>query len=164
MRRWYATAAVGIVVASSSLALAAERRWAWSTSCGPASTVLEVTLDQRVVCKKLLSLCLVDAGSAIYQGQSDSAACTVVPDREIKWTGYREAPDVSKAKVPIEANAWQAGGEEDVILMGLSFVAPDRILMNTIHIVKPKERSETEIARGLVVATYPIPREEPGKP
>jgi hypothetical protein len=51
---------------------------------------------------------------------------------------------------------WQAGGEIDAIEMGLAADAPDGLHMNTIHMLSPSTRSQTIIATGLVLDTWPV--------
>jgi hypothetical protein len=55
----------------------------------------------------------------------------------------------------VEGTIWQAGADPDDILLGVSFVAHDQVLLNTIHIVKPGEPTESKLDRGLVIKTYP---------
>ncbi len=55
----------------------------------------------------------------------------------------------------IDDSFWQAGADPDALLIGVSFVASDTILMNTIHISHLNKRESSEIAKGLVVVTYP---------
>jgi hypothetical protein len=82
------------------------------------------------------------------------------------WYGYRSeesktAPDpgdTTAAKTRFEIDLWQAGGETDAILLGVSADAPDGLHMNTLHILEPDKRVETVLAPGLVLATWPQKR------
>jgi hypothetical protein len=55
----------------------------------------------------------------------------------------------------IEADVWQAGADADDIVLGVSFVLRNQILLNTIHIVKPGESTQSELDPGLLIKTYP---------
>jgi hypothetical protein len=56
----------------------------------------------------------------------------------------------------IEGNIWEAGRDADDILLGVSFVIPRRILLNTIHIALPIRSARSQLAKGLSIETFPI--------
>lgn len=59
----------------------------------------------------------------------------------------------------VEGNIWKAGSDPGFILLGVSFQATDednRVLLNTIHIAPPDEASQSMLANGLVIKTYPL--------
>ena len=62
----------------------------------------------------------------------------------------------TKRTQTIEGNIWQAGKESDAILLGVSFMTPGQVLLNTIHMAELRAESTSEIDRGLVVRTFPI--------
>jgi len=62
----------------------------------------------------------------------------------------------------IEGNIWQAGGDPDAIILGISFATKNRILLNTLHIAKPDGPTSSEIDNGIVVRTFPVLR-QPGR-
>jgi hypothetical protein len=57
----------------------------------------------------------------------------------------------------IEGNVWLASGDSDALVLGFSFSTRKRILLNTLHVAKPDSRSTSEIDRGIVVTTFPLP-------
>ena len=65
---------------------------------------------------------------------------------------YRTSPTDS-----IEGGIWQAGGESNAIILGISFDLGKgkQILLNTVHIARPDQRTTSEIDKGLVITTYP---------
>ena len=65
----------------------------------------------------------------------------------------RHMYDTKKSET-IEGTIWQAGADPDDILLGVSFVAHDQVLLNTIHIVRPGEPTESKLDTGLVIKTY----------
>jgi|HubBroStandDraft_6_1064221.scaffolds.fasta_scaffold785582_1 hypothetical protein len=61
----------------------------------------------------------------------------------------------TKKTETIEGTLWQAGADRDDILLGVSLVAHEQVLLNTIHIVRPGKPTETILDAGLVIKTYP---------
>jgi hypothetical protein len=59
----------------------------------------------------------------------------------------------------IEGDLWQAGGDPDAIILGISFATKNQILLNTLHIAKPDHSASSEIDAGIVVKTFPIPKQ-----
>ncbi|MBZ5782256.1 hypothetical protein, partial [Klebsiella aerogenes] len=58
----------------------------------------------------------------------------------------------------IEGNIWQAGADPGDLILGVSFATKNQVLLNTIHIARPGSASSSEVDRGIVVRTFPIPR------
>jgi hypothetical protein len=56
-----------------------------------------------------------------------------------------------------EGNLWKAGDEPEAMLFGVSFIARNQILLNTIHIAEPGKITRSQLANGLSIETYPIP-------
>ena len=57
----------------------------------------------------------------------------------------------------IGGNIWRAGGEPDGLLLGVSsFSTADRILLNTLHFAAAQKRTESGLADGLVITTFPV--------
>jgi hypothetical protein len=56
----------------------------------------------------------------------------------------------------IEGNIWQAGADPDDILLGVSFVAHNQVLLNTLHVVKPGKSTQSKLDRDIVIKTYPM--------
>ncbi len=61
----------------------------------------------------------------------------------------------TKTSEKIKGNLWQAGTDPAYIWLGVDFLAHNQVLLNTIHIVKPNEATETKLDAGLVIKTYP---------
>lgn len=57
----------------------------------------------------------------------------------------------------IEGDIWQAGGEPDALMLGISFDTNDQILLNTLHVAKPEKQTSSELDKGLFITTYPLP-------
>jgi hypothetical protein len=145
---------------SASQGSAQRMLWHWSTRCGEPTMTLEVQLDSQIIHREAIAVC---QEIPAYRGVGESdvrIAFTFRPKRAITWQGYRDNSDRTASNAVLEVNLWHAGGEVATLLIGVSVMGPDRILMNTIHTVHPGRRDETNIARGLVVRTYPIARQK----
>jgi len=57
----------------------------------------------------------------------------------------------------IEGDIWQAGGEPDALILGISFDTSKQILLNTLHIARPDKQTSSELDKGLLIITYPVP-------
>jgi hypothetical protein len=150
----------GLVAVISGSGGAAQDKpvWFWFATCGGPLMTIEVSLDGAVVNRASLPVCKALRGSAAAQGAAGRLDFTFVARRPMTWSGYRDRPDVTPAGERIEGSIWQAGAEPDTLLLGVSYLTKDRVLMNTIHTAHPLDRRESEIAKGLVVRTYPTIR------
>jgi hypothetical protein len=116
---------------------------------------LEVRLDDVRLYQASFPMCRADRASLHRQGQAGRFSFWFEPARAMVWTGYRDDPDTARARQFVEGDVWQAGADPDDLVLGVSFMAPDRILTNTTHIARPGVSDTTQIARGLVIITYP---------
>jgi len=57
----------------------------------------------------------------------------------------------------IEGNIWLASGDSDALVLGVSFSTKKKILLNTLFVAKPNGKSVSEIDRGIVIRTFPLP-------
>jgi hypothetical protein len=132
--------------------------WFWFATCGGPSMTLEVRLDTTILFKVSFPLCRADRDAVTSQGQASNAQFLFRPHRAIVWQGYRDSGDRTGPNQLIKGHVWQAGTDPDAVAIGISFDDARMIYMNTIHIAHPGRRNETEIAKGLVVRTYPVER------
>jgi hypothetical protein len=116
---------------------------------------LEVRLDHVRLYQASFPICRADRASPHRQGQAGRFSFWFEPPRAIVWTGYRDDPDTTRVRQLLEGDVWQAGADPGDLVLGVSFMAPDRIMTNTTHIARPGVSDTTQIARGLVVITYP---------
>jgi hypothetical protein len=117
---------------------------------------LEVRLDRVRLYQASFPVCRADRESSHRQGQAGRFSFWFEPHRAIVWQGYRDQPDTTRAHQIIEGDVWQAGADSGDLVLGVSFMTPDRITMNATHITRPGASDTTQIARGLVVLTYPM--------
>lgn len=162
---WTLVAAIAIagVLPAAPTTARDDSVWFWFSTCGGPMMTVEVKFDGASLSKTSVPVCRAPRGSAASQGQAGRTDFVFTAPRGITWTGYRDAADRTRAGERIEGDLWQAGGEPDALLIGISFMTTDRILINTIHIAHPTRRDETAIARGLVVLTYPTPPARQGQ-
>ncbi len=104
---------------------------------------LEVRLGSETLYKSSFPICHARRSSPYSQGQKARVEFSFRPSRSINWQGYRDEDDK------------QAGADPDQLLIGVTFSDTRAIYMNTIHIAKPTERSQSEVAEGLTIVTYP---------
>jgi len=129
--------------------------WFWFSTCEGPSMTLDVRFDDELVYRSSFPLCRASSTSANSQGQKARIQFTLVPSRPILWTGYREE-DFRSPVEPLTVDLWEAGADPDALLIGVTVRGNEAIYMNTIHIARPEKRAESEIAAGLVIATYPM--------
>ncbi len=120
--------------------------WTWSEQCsGNHKLGLTVRLERKVLYRGVLPICRGSrdaengqvkfhfAGGHLFQGE------------------YR-----TRSTDSIEGDIWQAGGEPDALILGISFVTKNQILLNTLHLAWPNRQVSSELDRGLFITTYPI--------
>jgi len=121
--------------------------WTWSKLCGGNHKLgMTIRLDHKVLYRGVLPICpgsrdvedgCVEfhfAGGHLFQGE------------------YR-----TRSTDSIEGDIWQAGGESDALILGISFDTKKQILLNTLHIARPDKQTSTELDKGLFITTYPVP-------
>ena len=132
--------------------------WFWFATCGGPAMTLEVRFDNSLIQKTSFPVCRALRNSLASQGQAGRIEFSFSPRRVILWSGYRDGTERSQAGQALEFNLWQAGADSGALTLGITVTAPDRILMNTVHIAHSDKRDESVIAPGLMLTTYPIPR------
>jgi hypothetical protein len=121
--------------------------WTWSKQCIATDKLgVTVRLDRKVLYRGVLPICLGSrdaengraefhfAGGHLFQGE------------------YR-----TRSTESIEGDIWQAGGERDALILGISFQTKDQVLLNTLHIARPDKQTSSELDKGLLISTYPVP-------
>ncbi|HXK21147.1 MAG TPA: hypothetical protein VMS55_00575 [Myxococcota bacterium] len=135
--------------------------WFWFATCSGPEMRIAVSLDSVTLYKSSFPICQAKRASASSQGQKAKVQFTFRPARDIEWHGYRTKATRTQEQQPLTCRLWQAGADPNDLLIGVGLDDANGIHMNTIHVAKRMERSRSEIARGLVIETYPA---EDGKP
>jgi hypothetical protein len=129
--------------------------WFWFTNCGGPTLTVEIAIDKKVVHKSSVPICHADRSDTRTRHEGRSIEVHLTPSRAIEWAGYHDVPDVTPAGRPLTFTLWQAGAGADDLTIGVIVMDTETNFMNTVHIAHPDRREETEIAAGVVVATYP---------
>ena len=133
--------------------------WVWNARChDPIIVGIRVRLDSTTLYSSSIRICRWER-----RFEKGKASFQFTPHRPLVWYGYRsddgdsakDVGDTTPANAHFQIDLWQAGGETDVIEMGIVVAAPDGLHMHTIHLLWPTKRSETTIAPGLVLETLP---------
>jgi hypothetical protein len=145
-----------VALVTESMAAEKESVWFWFQSCGAAKMRLEVTLDGAAVYNTTVPICKRVRDSAKRKGQQRVLKYSFASGRMIRWEGYLDENNATKAGQPIEGNVWQAGANPDALILGRSFETGNQVYMNTLHVARPGILERMEIIPGLVFITYPI--------
>ena len=121
--------------------------WHWFSACSKGKKVeLQVLLDGKAVYGSSFSACSMRRAEITPEPKQRILAF-VLPKGGHRRLGVHTA-------LEIEGNVWEAGGDPDAILLGVSFATKDRILLNAIHVVNMLGASQSDLAPGLVVKTF----------
>jgi hypothetical protein len=132
--------------------------WFWFATCSGPSMTLEVRFDKVTIEKVTVPLCRAARGSASSQGQAARIEFAFAPGRQLRWSGYKDRNDRTRAGQLLEVNVWQAGADPETLTIGVSVMTPETILVNTVHVAHSDRRDESTVTPGLTVATYPVSR------
>jgi len=132
--------------------------WHWFSQCPKADTMcVEILLQNKIIYKTSFPVC------AKYRNNIKSNESTKVlkyyfkADCNIFKTGedaYLDSLFRSFGIQRIEGNIWEAGKDTNEILLGISFIAKNQILLNSIHFAMHDYIYTSEQAKGLFVKTY----------
>lgn len=121
--------------------------WTWSRGCnGDHKLNVTVRLDAKVLYHGVLPIC---RGS---RDAEDGRAEFHFPGGH-NFQG--EYPTRSADR--IEGDIWQAGGDPDDLILGISFASAKQILLNTVHIARPGKQTSSELDKGLFITTDSVP-------
>lgn len=121
--------------------------WTWSKRCNSDHKLgVTIRLDRKVLYSGILPICRGSrdaedgraefhfAGGHTFQGE------------------YR-----TRSTDSIKGDIWEAGGDPDDLILGISFDTGKQILLNTLHIARPDKQTTSELDKGLFITTYPVP-------
>ena len=133
--------------------------WVWNEKCHhPSMIAIRVRLDGANLYRSSIPICRWER-----RFQKGKSTFRFTPTRALVWYGYRsdegdstkDVGDTTAANTPYDVDLWQAGGEVDAIELGVTAAGPDGLHMNTIQMLWPGKRSQTTLAPGLVLETWP---------
>jgi hypothetical protein len=132
-----------------------QRVWQWFGSCPSRQTMqAALLLSGKELFAASLPVCVLRRGDG-RDGQQKRLVFTF----HAKATVFGQEFE-SFGEPAIEGNIWLAGGDPDALLLGVSFMVPKRILLNTVHIAKVARRSESQLAEHLVMRTSEVKLEQ----
>jgi hypothetical protein len=133
--------------------------WVWNAKChSPSMIAIRVRLNSAELCRSSIPICRWER-----RFEKGKSTFRFTPSTALVWYGYRsgegdstkDAGDTTVGNTPFEVDIWQAGGEVNAIELGATADAPDGLHMNTIHMLWPRRESQTTLAPGLVLETWP---------
>jgi hypothetical protein len=128
-----------------------ENVWFWFGDCPePKVTDVQVLLEGKSIYHSTFRACQMNRTDANSERELKTSTSFNFPGGHTFQGTYH-----TRATEKVEGIIWQAGADPDDILLGVSFVAHDQILLNTIHITKPGKPTESNLDPGLVIKTYP---------
>ena len=119
--------------------------WTWSKRCNSDHEIgVTVRLERKVLFRGVLPIC---------HGSRDTEDGRV----EFHFAGGHtfQGEYRTRSTDSIEGDIWQAGGESDALILGVSFETSRQIVLNTLHIAKPEKLTSSELDQGLLITTYP---------
>ena len=123
-----------------------ENAWTWSKRCGGNHKLgVTVRLKRKVLYSGVLRIC---RGS---RNATDGRAQFHFSGGHLFQGQYR-----TRSTDAIQGDIWQAGGERDALILGISFDTKNRILLNTLHIARPDRQESSELDKGLSITTSPV--------
>jgi hypothetical protein len=128
-----------------------ENVWYWSGDCAePKAIGIQVQLEGKSIYRSRIRACRMNRTDANTDREQKASTSFHFSGGHTFQGKYH-----TKNTETIEATIWQAGADPDAILLGVDFLAHDRVLLNTIHIVRPGKSTESTLDPGLVIKTYP---------
>lgn len=123
--------------------------WISSKQCnGDHKLGVIVRLDHKVLYRGVLPIC---------RGSRDAEDGRV----EFHFVGGHtfQGEYRTRSADSIEGDIWQAGGDPDALILGISFDGGKhkQILLNTLHVASPEKQSSSELDKGLFITTFPLP-------
>jgi hypothetical protein len=122
--------------------------WHWYAHCTSAKQIeTDIIFHRRKIYSVVFPVCHMSRG-AIIPENTQRTLIFEISDRRESLFGERLGEH-------LEGNIWEAGEDEDAVLLGVSIAGPKRIWCNTIHVLDPGKPSEMFLAKGLLIRTRP---------
>lgn len=121
--------------------------WTWSKRCnGDHKLGVTIRLDRKVLYSGTLMICRGSRDAEDGRAEFHFAGGHTFQGK------YR-----TNSTDSIEGDIWEAGGDPDDLILGISFDTGKQILLNTLHIARPGKQTSSELDPGLFITTYPVP-------
>jgi hypothetical protein len=114
---------------------------------------IQVTVDGKSVFRSSFPICKTADASVVDRDHKQKILAFTFKGGRTFQGEYK----TSNAE-NVVGNIWQAGGDDDALILGVSFVShkQNQILLNTVQIAQPDRRSIEEVDTGILVETYPV--------
>ena len=120
--------------------------WTWSAQCDTKQQLrVTVHLQSKLLYEGLLPICLGNRDAENGRAEFHFASDRVFGGR------YR-----ARMRDSIEGDIWQAGGEKDALVLGVSLATKKQVMLNTLHIASPDKKTSAELDKGLFITTTPV--------
>ncbi len=120
--------------------------WTWSKQCnGNLKLGVTVLLERKVLYRGVLPICR--GGRKTEDGRAT-----------FHFAGGHLFQGVysTRSTDSIEGGIWQAGGEPNALILGISLDTKKQVLLNTLYIAKPDRQTSSELDKGLSITTHPL--------
>ncbi|RRA49347.1 hypothetical protein D1Y84_14730 [Acidipila sp. EB88] len=120
--------------------------WTWSAQCDTKQKLrVTVHLQSKLLYAGLLPIC---------RGSRDAEN----GGAEFHFSSSQVFGGQYRARIggSIEGDIWQAGGEKDALVLGISLTTKKQILLNTLHIASPDKKTFAKLDKGLYITTTPV--------
>lgn len=139
---------------------APETVWYWFGQCRKSKEIrIEVLLNGRQLYRSSFPICRMSRANVTAE-QAQRRLVFFFKGGHLFRDEYRTTPVQT-----IEGNIWEAGGDPNDLLLGVSFATKRQMLLNTIHIIKPcslsvskfRPRTGRQSVSGIWFADYRTP-------
>lgn len=123
--------------------------WHWFGTCREGKTMLvEVLFDGKRVFTSSFPLCLMRRARTESEPKHDNLPFFFKAPARIFGAEF-----ASLGTTQIDGNLWEAGNEQDRVLLGVSFTAKDHIFLDTVYPASARAASQAELADRLIIRT-----------
>jgi hypothetical protein len=134
------------------------KAWQWNSPC-PDNAIMQVNvlLQGKEIYSTIFPACIMVREDIPIESPQKILRFFFTANANI-FNEIEEEVDFSDIGVQkIEGNIWRAGGEDDGIILGVSFMTtnsfPRKSLLNSLHFAEAHKSSETIFGEGLVIKT-----------
>lgn len=125
--------------------------WHWYGGCATTdSLMLDFQVDGKAVYSTVFPICKIRRADIKPEPQQRLLTFRFEAAPHRFGAQYRAAEPE-----PIECNIWEAGQEQNAVVLRVSFSTAERVLLNTRHVARAGTAARSEWIRGLALTTRP---------
>ena len=134
----------GIMAAAAASTTGYDLAWVWFSQCdAPRQFALEMKVDGRLIHSSTFIAC--------FTRRDENKGKQVSFPLSAKKGHFGEA-----AGTRLDVDVWEAGGEMNGMILGVTFTSANRVWLNTLHFAEIDRPSTSTLAHGIVMKTYPV--------